>query len=415
MVELSLLRAGQAAGSSTLKAEDLATIARSYDPAIHEAPVAIGEVRHDAPAFAWVKALAVRDGALVADLDQVDPALAELVREGRFGKLAVSLYRPNAPSNPKPGTWHLRHVGFLGAPRPAVTGLRPVQLADAGAGVVELAAPARAVSAAAAGRLRAVAAALGFNMPEQQAEQELVEKFGHSGPEGEADEILAAAEARGIDPAELRRQALRYRTRSRDVGLRLTTVEAAYAVAHGVPGLFALEDWWEGRDPHRRARAVRSFQEAAAAFGETVDFAEAVTRLRMLDPDHRVRLALELQDAARAAGVRITTAEAVDRVWQGVAERDIARFAEMVQAHQQRESERNARAAQALQDRMKALGVHVSTIDAVDQVRRERERGPARVIVPEHTARAARACQDKRRQGGVVISFAEAVRQVTEL
>ena len=35
-----------------------------------------------------------------------------------------------------PGKWYLRHVGFLGAAAPAVKGLKPVEFADDGGGVV---------------------------------------------------------------------------------------------------------------------------------------------------------------------------------------------------------------------------------------------------------------------------------------
>lgn len=111
-------------------ADDLAATAAAYDPSLHEAPIVVGHPRHDAPAYGWVGTLAVQEGALAATPVQVDPAFAELVGAGRFKKVSASFYRPDAPGNPKPGVWYLRHVGFLGAQPPAVKGLRPVAFSD---------------------------------------------------------------------------------------------------------------------------------------------------------------------------------------------------------------------------------------------------------------------------------------------
>jgi len=108
---------------------DLRAVASSYDPALHEAPACVGHPVHDAPAYAWTSAVRFADGALVADVDQVDPAFAELVKAGRFKKISAAFYRPDSVANPKPGTWYLRHIGFLGAQPPAVKGLKPVAFA----------------------------------------------------------------------------------------------------------------------------------------------------------------------------------------------------------------------------------------------------------------------------------------------
>lgn len=102
---------------------DLAAIAAAYDPARHEAPLVVGHPETDAPAYGWVTALAATDGRLQASVSQLDPAFAELVREGRFKKISAAFYAPDAAANPTPGTWHLKHVGFLGAAPPAVKGL----------------------------------------------------------------------------------------------------------------------------------------------------------------------------------------------------------------------------------------------------------------------------------------------------
>lgn len=109
---------------------DLAASAQAYNPSIHEAPLVVGHPRHDAPAYGWVQALAFGDDGLTAVPHQVDPAFAEMHAAGRFKKVSASFYRPDAPNNPVPGVWYLRHVGFLGAQPPAVKGLRPAEFGE---------------------------------------------------------------------------------------------------------------------------------------------------------------------------------------------------------------------------------------------------------------------------------------------
>ena len=121
----------------TFSDSDLEASARAYNPAIHEAPIVVGHPTIDAPAYGWVKSLSFSGSRLLAEPHQVDPAFADLVREGKFKKLSASFYSPEAPQNPVPGVWYLRHVGFLGAVPPSVKGLKPVSFADSEAGVVE--------------------------------------------------------------------------------------------------------------------------------------------------------------------------------------------------------------------------------------------------------------------------------------
>ncbi len=116
---------------------DLEASARAYDPTKHEAPIVIGHPKHDAPAYGWVKSLAAGAEGLNAEPHQVDADFAELVAAGRYKKISASFYLPDAPNNPAPGVYYLRHVGFLGAQPPAVKGLKQAEFADAEDGVVE--------------------------------------------------------------------------------------------------------------------------------------------------------------------------------------------------------------------------------------------------------------------------------------
>lgn len=114
----------------TITAADLAEAAACYDPKLHEAPVVVGHPKTDNPAYGWVGGLSVSDGVLSADFAQVDDAFAGLVKAGRYKKVSASFYPPGSPSNPVPGKWYVRHVGFLGAQPPAVKGLAPINFAD---------------------------------------------------------------------------------------------------------------------------------------------------------------------------------------------------------------------------------------------------------------------------------------------
>ena len=115
---------------------DLAASAAAYDPALHEAPLVIGHPKHDMPAYGWVKAVSFSDGdgdhtaGMYATPAQVNADFADMVAAGAFKKISASFYPPNAPSNPVPGVYYLRHVGFLGAQPPAIKGLAQVAFAD---------------------------------------------------------------------------------------------------------------------------------------------------------------------------------------------------------------------------------------------------------------------------------------------
>lgn len=117
-------------------ADDLAGIAASYDPDNSPAPIVIGHPEIDAPAYGWVSGFEYDAEAdrLFADVDQVEPEFADAVKEGRYKKVSMSFHMPDAPNNPAPGKWYAKHIGFLGAAAPAVSGLKPVQLAASGEG-----------------------------------------------------------------------------------------------------------------------------------------------------------------------------------------------------------------------------------------------------------------------------------------
>jgi hypothetical protein len=115
---------------------DLQATVAAYNPALHEAPLVVGHPRLDLPAYGWVQALAFSEGGLDATPAQVNTDFADMVAAGAFKKISASFYAPDAPQNPVPGIYYLRHVGFLGAAAPAVKGLRQPSFADDEVGVL---------------------------------------------------------------------------------------------------------------------------------------------------------------------------------------------------------------------------------------------------------------------------------------
>lgn len=132
---LQIFRAGTQTDASgrtlAFTAADLAATAAAYDPAKHEAPLVVGHPATNAPAYGWAEALTQADGALEATPHQVDAAFAEMVNSGRFKKISSSFWLPDAPGNPVPGVYYLRHIGFLGAAAPALSSAFTLQSAKA--------------------------------------------------------------------------------------------------------------------------------------------------------------------------------------------------------------------------------------------------------------------------------------------
>lgn len=133
--DIEIFRAGTHVGMDgtryTFSEADVQAIATSYDPALFSAPAVIGHPKSEDPAYGWADAVRVRDdGVMVADLDKVCPAFADLVTSGRFTKVSPAFYPADHPNNPTPGQLYLRHIGFLGAAAPGVRGLAPVEFAE---------------------------------------------------------------------------------------------------------------------------------------------------------------------------------------------------------------------------------------------------------------------------------------------
>ena len=128
---IEIFRAGthrdDAGNTHTFSRAQLDEMAASYNAALREAPLTVGHPKDNLPAYGWVRRVFVNEaGNLAVDPHQVDAQFAEMVKNGRFKKRSASFYPPNAPHNPTPGRWYLRHVAFLGAQPPAVAGLKDI-------------------------------------------------------------------------------------------------------------------------------------------------------------------------------------------------------------------------------------------------------------------------------------------------
>lgn len=124
----------------TFTASQVSAMVRNYDPDVFRAPIVVGHPKTDAPAYGWIESVALSaEGKVLAqpETDTLEPQFAAMVSAGRFRKVSVSLFPPEHPANPKPGEFYLKHVGFLGAAAPAVSGLKQAEFAD-GAGLVEI-------------------------------------------------------------------------------------------------------------------------------------------------------------------------------------------------------------------------------------------------------------------------------------
>ena len=107
----------------------LESIAKAYEPSVHQSPLVIGHPKLEDPAYGWVKALSFANSRLVAEPEAVVEEFAGVVAAGLYKNVSASFFTPDHPANPKPGNYYLKHVGFLGAAAPAIPGLQPVNLA----------------------------------------------------------------------------------------------------------------------------------------------------------------------------------------------------------------------------------------------------------------------------------------------
>lgn len=208
--QIEIFRAGthtdDAGNAHNFSEADVAGMAASYNPALRQAPLTIGHPADNLPAYGWVSALKLNAaGRLAMDATQVEPQFAEMVQAGRFKKRSASFYPPKHPNNPTPASWYLRHVAFLGAQPPAVSGLADFA-AGSDAGCIHFSETVLSSADPAAGSMSPRMDSLPLSpttlTPEQQLEQTMSDELkaklaAAEAKQAETDKALAEAKAAG--------------------------------------------------------------------------------------------------------------------------------------------------------------------------------------------------------------------------
>ena len=121
---IDVFRTGEHTDSSGSKRvwneAELDSMAAASHETADPVPVVVGHPETDAPAYGWVQSVRRVGDRLQAKLRDVDPGFRTAVESGRYGPRSVALDKDD-------DGWRLRHLGFLGAAAPAVSGLSPSQ------------------------------------------------------------------------------------------------------------------------------------------------------------------------------------------------------------------------------------------------------------------------------------------------
>lgn len=104
-------------GEFTVK--DLDEMIENFDPKQHEPPVTIDH-RQDGPAMGWVKRIWRKGTFLYAELHECTKEFLDLLREGKFKKISVEIWRNYEDT----GKIVLAAVSFLGSGKPQVKGMK---------------------------------------------------------------------------------------------------------------------------------------------------------------------------------------------------------------------------------------------------------------------------------------------------
>lgn len=93
------------------------------------APLVLGHPENDKPVYGKVLGLFAQGNILYAQAE-VSEGLKKLVKAQRYRYVSASFIPPDASSNPYPGVYFLKHVGFLGAVPPVVKGMTPPEFSE---------------------------------------------------------------------------------------------------------------------------------------------------------------------------------------------------------------------------------------------------------------------------------------------
>lgn len=86
------------------------------------APIVIGHPANDTPSYGTVEFLRVVDGSLIGYTENLSENFRRGMDQGLYPRYAAQFFGPDNPDNPVPGSWFLKHVGFMGPVPPVVRG-----------------------------------------------------------------------------------------------------------------------------------------------------------------------------------------------------------------------------------------------------------------------------------------------------
>ena len=117
--------------SVTFSEDDLRAVANTYDVDLNPAPAVVGHPKTDDPAYGWVHGFRYDETAkrLMARVGDVVAEFAEALKSKAYRKVSLAFHAPTSTANPAQGSYYPKHLGFLGAVAPAVSGLKPVEFA----------------------------------------------------------------------------------------------------------------------------------------------------------------------------------------------------------------------------------------------------------------------------------------------
>jgi hypothetical protein len=107
---------------------DLALTAETYKTQAVKAPLVLGHPDGTAPSLGTVLSIQKIGDSLFAEAD-VSDTLIDLVRKGAYIERSAAFVRVG-------GVWVLRHIGFLGAQRPAVKNMGALNFSESALGVM---------------------------------------------------------------------------------------------------------------------------------------------------------------------------------------------------------------------------------------------------------------------------------------
>ncbi|MGL5956421.1 MAG: hypothetical protein ACRC0X_07470, partial [Brevinema sp.] len=93
----------------------------------NSAPLIKGHPTSEDPAMGWVHQLKLIGDKLYASFSDINENFKRELKNKSFKNISASFFLPNSSSNPQRGKYCLRHVGALGATRPAIPNLGGLQ------------------------------------------------------------------------------------------------------------------------------------------------------------------------------------------------------------------------------------------------------------------------------------------------